>query len=163
MFFSVEGVLRALFLCTSQKLNFLSCLNPNRKVSHGSGREMSLRTSWKGGLKQEFGFLMSRVGYQTLTRLGEAEWGHRCSHCKCPCNKPLEFHEWGLGTAFCQWMDVFFSKGEKNVFDFSHLFVYLWQRGRNLWRKMIVGEYIYFCDKLAMPCFSGDSGTLSGI
>lgn len=58
MLFPLEGVLRALFLCTSQKLNFLlSCLNPSSRGMVGE-REYVVKGIMKRWLKA--GTLASR-------------------------------------------------------------------------------------------------------
>lgn len=50
MLFPLEGILGALFHCTSQKLNFLSCLNPETKYVVLWGREYMLKGIMKRGL-----------------------------------------------------------------------------------------------------------------
>lgn len=102
-------------------------------------------------------------------RLYKAGWGNWLPPCKyVPAVDLWNFMDKVYELPFTnEW--TCFSKGERNALDFSHLFVCLWKRVESCGRKwgLWVNRFTFVTDlrtrSLAMPCFSEDSCTLSGI
>lgn len=115
---------------------------------------------------RDLGFWMSPADSRSLTHLREAGSRRQLSCCRCPCNKPLGFCEWALGIAFCQWMDVFFQgEGERCP---SVTFSSVSGKGQKTTAENKDAGWMYLTfvtnlNSLALPRFSGDSCTLSGI
>lgn len=83
-----------------------------------------------------------RVGLLAPGGLCKAGWGNWLSNYKCPAINLLEFHEWGLWIAFCQWMDVFFQGGKCPGLEQSPFCMSLVKGHKVMVKMRLVGEHI---------------------